>query len=100
MPHDIAGDCLHPQAGADSRDGDKSHQSCIRRGAMSLSRTVRAVPNARTIAQHPVLGELHAQLMLMRDAALISQEEFDGVVRGFQQWLWRHLGLVALASLT
>jgi hypothetical protein len=42
---------------------------------------------------------LHAQLMLMRDAALISQEEFDGVVRGFQQWLWRHLGLAALASL-
>ena len=66
---------------------------------MSLSRTVRTVPSARTIAQHPVFGELHVQLMLMRDAALISQEEFDGVVRGFQQWLWRHLGLVALASL-
>jgi hypothetical protein len=51
------------------------------------------------IAWHPVFNELHAQLMLMRDAALISQDEFDSVVRGFRYWLWRHLGLITLACL-
>jgi hypothetical protein len=52
------------------------------------------------MVQYPILTELHAQLVFMRDAALISQEEFDRVVRGFQQWLRRNMGSMTMADVT
>ena len=53
----------------------------------------------RAIAQHPVFVELRSQLDSMRAAALISEEEFHDVLRGFRLWLWRHLGLATVACL-
>ena len=51
------------------------------------------------IVHHPVFVELQTQLASMRDAALISEEEFHDVLRGFRVWLWRHLGLATVACL-
>ena len=53
----------------------------------------------RAVADHPVFVELHAQLATMRAAALISEEEFHDVLRGFRMWLCRHLGLATVACL-
>jgi hypothetical protein len=53
----------------------------------------------RVIAHHSLFVELHAQLASMHAAALISEEEFHDVLRGFRMWLWRHLGLATVACL-
>lgn len=53
----------------------------------------------RAIAHHPVFVELHSQLASMRAASLISDEEFNDVLRGFRVWLWRHLGFATIVSL-
>ena len=58
-----------------------------------------ALASYRNSLTHAKEAALKSDLMLMRDAALISQDEFDSVVRGFRYWLWRHLGLITLACL-
>ena len=59
---------------------------------MNTLETGQPAVTSNAMPRASIFLELLEQLLSMRDAALISAEEFDRILRGFRQWAsWPHV---------